>query len=433
VHADLVQRHELLETVLQTAVVGIVAADAQGRLTMLNGCARDWHGLAEDAELAAVALTRDLYRADGVTPLPEEEAPLLRALEDGAVDKAEIVIAAPGREPVTAVCTGRRLVARDGGTVGSVVVMADVTERRQQEAALRNSQARFRSAFEQAPNPIAVASAEGVYLDVNPAFCAWLGWSRDELVGRPAVDLTHPDDRARRQSVVDAVLADEVATARLDRRYRHRNGEWLWGRMSLGAVRAPDGALQLISQVEDVTEQRAVEQRLTALALHDHLTGLANRSLLLERLQHAMTVAARDASVHALLFLDLDRFKVINDTHGHATGDEVLVQVARRLSKVVRPSDTVARLGGDEFVLLCESLTGWDQVEGIVARVRAAVERPMRTRVGTLTVGVSVGVARPGQDVAASIADADAQMYESKKERRAALPPPRRRPPALAV
>ncbi len=434
VHEQLEERHELLETVLQTAVVGIVAADARGRLTLFNACARDWHAMEADPDVepSDLAHAYDLFRADG-TVLPPEEVPLLRALREGAVDDAEIVIAAPGRPAVQVLCTGRRLVAEDGRTLGAVVVMADVTVRRRQEEALRNSEERFRSAFEQAPTPTTVASAEGLHVDVNPAFCAWLGWSRNELLGRPAEDLTHPEDRAERQAAVFSVLAGEVDTARLERRYLHRNGDWLWGRTSLGAVRAVDGGLQLISQVEDVTEQRAVQQRLTALALHDHLTGLANRSLLLERLQHAMTVSQRDGSVHALLFLDLDRFKVINDTHGHATGDEVLVQVARRLGDVLRPSDTVARLGGDEFVVLCESLTGWDQVEGIVARVRSAVERPMRTKVGTLTVGVSIGSVRTGQDVAATLAEADARMYEVKKQRRAALPAPRRRPPARAA
>ncbi len=427
VHSQLEERHELLGTVLQTAGVGIVAADADGHLTLFNGLAREWHGLDADPTLEPADLGHaySLFRSDGTTPLPTAEVPLLRALHEGAVDDAEVVIAAQGRAPVTVLCTGRRLMGSGDRPLGAVVVMADVTVRLQQEAALRHSEERFRSAFEQGPTPVTLATVEGVYVDVNPAFCAWLGWSRWELVGLRAVDLMHPDDVEARQQAVRTVLAGEAGSVRLDRRYLHRAGGWRWGRMSLGAVHEPGGGLQLITQVEDVTEQRAVQQRLTDLALHDHLTGLANRSLLQDRILHAMAVADRDGSVHALLFCDLDGFKAVNDTHGHAVGDEVLVEVAARLARVVRPSDTAARLGGDEFVVLCESLTSWGQVHDIVRRVRASLERPVPTSVGELVVGVSIGVSRPGGDVSTSLAEADRQMYLCKQQRRRGLPGPR--------
>ncbi|MFC3689800.1 sensor domain-containing diguanylate cyclase [Aquipuribacter hungaricus] len=433
VHTQLEERHELLVTVLQTAGVGIVAADADGRLTLFNELARGWHGMDADPDVAPedLAGTYRLFGADGSTPLREDEIPLLRALREGDVTDAEIVIAAEGQEPVAVLCTGRRLVAADGRSLGAVVVMHDVTVRRLQEAELRSSEERFRSTFEQAPTPVAVTSADGVFVDVNPAFCAWLGWSRAELVGRRAVELAHPDDLDARHAVIGAVLAGVQPSARLERRYLHRRGDWLWGRMSVGAVRDAQGGRQVITQVEDITEQRAVQRRLTDLALHDHLTGLPNRALLQDRLRHAMAVADRDGSVHALLFCDLDGFKQVNDTHGHAVGDEVLVEVAARLGDVVRPSDTAARLGGDEFVVLCESLASWLQVDGIVERLREAVERPVLTSAGELQVGVSIGVARPCGDVARSLADADRQMYEAKQRRRARPTVPGQRGVAL--
>jgi diguanylate cyclase (GGDEF)-like protein/PAS domain S-box-containing protein len=303
-------------------------------------------------------------------------------------------------------------------------------EARRQQLVARSSEARFRSAFDQAPNPIAVLTTDRRFADVNPAFCGWLGWSRNDLVGRAVSGLGHRDERAATADAERNLLLGRVSSARLDRRFRHHRGEYLWGRLSMGVVPGPDGSPQLIWQVEDITEQRAAEKRLTRLALHDHLTGLANRTLLLEKVQHALAVGARDGSSHAVLFCDLDGFKQVNDTYGHAVGDELLVAVAERLARAVRPSDTVARLGGDEFVLLCEGV-GPAEVERIVRRLAAAVETDVVTTAGPVRVGASIGVSHPVRGsgptaAAAAIAEADARMYESKSSRRGTgVPGPR--------
>lgn len=428
VHSELEERHELLDTVLQTVGVGIAVADAEGRLTLFNRTCREWHGVDADPALVPASWAEQyrLFHADGVTPLAAAQVPLARALQEDRVDGVEMVISRPGHPPVTVVCAARRLVAGER-TIGAVVVMDDVTVRRQQEAELRSSEERFRRAFVQAPNPMALVAADA-WVDVNPAFCAWLGRSHDELVGTPVADLVHPDDEADRQAAVASVTSGRVSSAQLEHRYRHHRGDHRWGRLSVSAVRGADGEQQVICQVEDVTEQRAVQQRLAHLALHDALTGLPNRALLLERLQHALAVSQRDGSVHALLFCDLDGFKAVNDGFGHSVGDEVLVEVARRLQQAVRPSDTVARLGGDEFVVLCEQVTAWSEVDGIARRLAQLVEAPVPTAAGPVEVGLSVGVSRPGpdQDAGAAISEADGRMYEVKQGRRA-LPTPRRR------
>ncbi|WP_336921327.1 sensor domain-containing diguanylate cyclase [Aquipuribacter sp. SD81] len=422
VHATLEERAELLDTVLESVAVGIVVCDAGGHVTHFNRTARGWHGVDADPTLAPSDLPAhyDLFEPDGTTPLTPERVPLLRALVEGQVEGAEFVIVATGHGPRTAVADARRLVASDGTLLGAVVVMEDVTERRRREAALRSSEERFRSAFSQAPTPMAVVDGDGTWVDVNPACCAWLGRSRGELLGRPLAAVLDPDDVAEADEVRRAVLLGERANARVTLRFAHRRGDELWGAVSVGAVTAADGGRQLVCQVEDLSERRAVEERLTAMALHDALTGLANRVLLVERLGHALAVAARDGSTHALLFCDLDRFKHVNDTHGHTVGDEVLVTVAERLHGAVRPSDTVARLGGDEFVVLCEGLAP-AEVPVVADRLRAAVRAPIATSAGLVEVGMSIGVAHPSggsapEDASVVLARADREMYRSKRE-----------------
>ncbi|MFC5382649.1 diguanylate cyclase domain-containing protein [Aquipuribacter nitratireducens] len=423
------ERHQLLDTVLETAAVGIVVSDAAGRVSLFNRTAREWHGADADPVVASEELPAryHLCEPDGRTPLPAADVPLLRALTEDRVDGVAMSIAVPGRDPVLVVASARRLLGPDGRTRGAVVAMADVTAQRRQEAELRSSEERFRSAFDRAPSPLAVTGADGTWLDVNPALCAWLGHNRDELLGRPAEDVLHPDDAGEVAAARRSLLDGSVTTTRLTVRYRHRRGEEMWGALSLAVVTAPDGGRQLVTQVEDLQERRAVEQRLAALALHDPLTGLPNRLLLLERLGHALALSARDGSRHAVLFCDLDRFKAVNDTHGHAVGDEVLVAVAERLLGLVRPSDTVARLGGDEFVVLCEAVAEPD-VASVTARLQASLARPFRTSVGLLEVGVSIGVAHPvegsGPDAAAEALDAaDRQMYRAKRRARGAVSP----------
>ena len=185
------------------------------------------------------------------------------------------------------------------------------------------------------------------------------------------------------------------------------------------AIRRNDGhKLGAVVALHDVTERREAESALAHRALHDPLCGLPNRLLLLDRLQAALGRSEREVSHPAVLFVDIDRFKVVNDTLGHEAGDEVLRAVAARLTTAVRPADTVARLGGDEFVVLAEQVTGLDEARAVAARLRDALDQPLTIDGGqvrvTLSIGVTLGIGR-GETPEALVQRADAAMYVAKQ------------------
>jgi diguanylate cyclase (GGDEF)-like protein len=199
--------------------------------------------------------------------------------------------------------------------------------------------------------------------------------------------------------------------------------------VSCSASQILDDCGQLLGAVvtmTDVTTQRQMEQQLRSAALHDGLTGLSNRALLMDRLSHALRAAVRDGSQLAVLYCDLDGFKGVNDAHGHAVGDEILIQAAGHLLNAVRPGDTVARIGGDEFVLLCPGLHTSAEATVISNRVTAAFASPMLSSGGVHTVGISVGIALSSTDSQPDslLSSADRAMYAVKRHTRRQTPIP---------
>ena len=206
-------------------------------------------------------------------------------------------------------------------------------------------------------------------------------------------------------------------------RLLHRDGSVIWVLVSSARVAAEPGRpAHLIMHLQDVGERKALEAEIVHRSLHDPLTGLANRVLLFDRIAHALARADRTASPTCLFLLDLDGFKAVNDTSGHAAGDELLQHFAVRLSAVLRPGDTAARLGGDEFVVLCED-TSAEQAELIADRLRAAAAWPFDLPSGRVAISASVGIATsadPADEPAELVRRADVSMYAVKRGRRSA-------------
>ncbi|NEK84169.1 diguanylate cyclase [Blastococcus saxobsidens] len=306
------------------------------------------------------------------------------------------------------------------------------TARAHQE--LARSAAFTRSLLEVLPVGVVGGDAEGRVTLFNAAARAWHGLDADPTVavedipstfgltdvdGTPLAYDDVPFSRVYSEGRVDGA---EMAIALPGRPLRRVSGSGV-------QVHDDDGTmLGIVVTISDVTEQRALEAALREAALHDPLTGLPNRNLLLDRLDQSLAAAERAQRPMAVLYCDLDGFKPVNDTAGHAAGDEVLVEAARRLAAAVRPGDTVARIGGDEFVVLCPEVGSEQAAQVIADRITAAFDRPLRRSGGAEhAVGISIGVALCGPDDTAdsALASSDAAMYRVKAARRPGVIRPR--------
>jgi diguanylate cyclase (GGDEF)-like protein/PAS domain S-box-containing protein len=263
--------------------------------------------------------------------------------------------------------------------------------------------------FQTTSDLLATITPDGRFTLLNPAWEEMLGWTREELLARPMRELVHPDDVEQTSAMMLAGRDHAAQIANFTNRYRHRDGSWRW---LLWSARS-DGATWYAA-AKDVTDRMWLERQ----ALHDPLTKLPNRLLLMDRARQALTRLHRSHGLVAMLFLDLDRFKAINDNLGHALGDHLLTSLASRLAKMMRDSDTVARLGGDEFVILAEDLQTDAEALTVAERVLHALEEPFvvgSTEVSMLaSVGVSVSH-DPDMDPEALLREADVAMYRAKR------------------
>jgi diguanylate cyclase (GGDEF)-like protein/PAS domain S-box-containing protein len=292
-------------------------------------------------------------------------------------------------------------------------------------AALAISTDVFETFFDQAKIGLALADLTTRYVRVNSTYADLVGRNPEDLIGVPFSSLLHPDDRPDEESRVSLLLHGNEHALHSEQRYVALDGMVRWVLHGITVVPGPDGRPAWFAiSAQDITERRRAEQALRDLtddlaerAVRDPLTGLANRSLLEERLRAVLSRDARSGETSGILFLDLDGFKAVNDTHGHAVGDAVLRAVAGRLTATVRPSDTLARLGGDEFVVLVEGATT-DGVAALADRLRAAVTEPIAVGDLNLNVGVSVGIAMStagNAEPSTLLARADRGMYAEKR------------------
>ena len=282
-----------------------------------------------------------------------------------------------------------------------------------------------RSAFANAPMGIFLATPAGLLVDVNPAFVAMIGRSVDDLYGSSVLDLVHPDDRAAAQEAF-AELLSRRRTMRHETRLVRRDGSAVPVQVTSSWVpESPEGdPPHVVAIVEDITERKNLEAALVHRSLHDPLTGLPNRALFTDRLQHALERGRRERTPTSLLGVDLDGFKAINDVHGHPVGDAVLIAFAERLTSVLRASDTAARVGGDEFSVVCEN-SGRADAEALAVRLRQRVGEPLQLSGGlTLSLALSIGIGTveggtdPERAFGALVRAADDAMYVDKAARR---------------
>jgi diguanylate cyclase (GGDEF)-like protein/PAS domain S-box-containing protein len=274
----------------------------------------------------------------------------------------------------------------------------------------------LRAVFEHSALGIGRLDGDARVLDGNAAFARFFGRAVSDLCAHPLTEFCVAEDAAAITALAHVVASGRADSGSREARFVRSDGELIWGALMVSRAAGRDD-LGLIAVVQDVSERKALETELLHQAFHDSLTGLANRALFRDRVDHALSRSARDAERVGILFIDLDDFKTVNDTRGHAAGDSLLQRVAARLLNATRGCDTVARLGGDEFAVLLEHLNLDEGPELAAQRIVNALRRPIETEPGTtVTISASIGIAlhngAEGRDEI--LRNADVALHEAK-------------------
>lgn len=296
--------------------------------------------------------------------------------------------------------------------------MALISRERRARRELQESEARYRTVFENTPAGISLSDLDGYIIVANAAYQKMLGYTEEEMRKLRFQDFTHPDDLQADLDAFQSCLDGERDSYEMVKRYIRKGGDTVWAKITVTMFRDPAGKpLYVIAMLEDITERKRSEDSAHHQALHDQLTGLPNRTLLHDRLNQALLATDRSGRALALLLMDLDRFKDVNDTFGHQYGDLLLRQLGARLKASLRDSDTIARLGGDEFAVL---LPGTDENGAMVSATKLVeiLDKPFVVEGQPLDIDASVGIALApshGDDATTLLQRADVAMYLAKR------------------
>ena len=391
------------------SVTGMALVDLDGRIRRANAA----YATIVGRDVA------DLVGTDAIELLPavDGEQVTSRSIATGALPNLE---------------TERRLIRPDGvavwvrvhtsavrdqhGTITHFVSQVhDITEVRIAAEVLRETQARFTALVEQSSDIICLLGATGRIRYASPAAQRILGYDPTAGSEQRFIELVHPDDIPEATAGYEELLRNPGSARSFQIRLVDHEGGWRHMEV-LATNRLDDDTVRgVVANVRDITERATEAARLTWQAYHDTLTGLANRALLQDRLDHALERARRGRELTGLLFIDLDHFKAVNDALGHEAGDRVLTEVADRLVHAVRTGDTVARIGGDEFIILAETLSARSEARLIAARVLELLAEPIDLDGTAVTIGASVGIAFDEvHNPDLLLRDADAALYQAK-------------------
>jgi diguanylate cyclase (GGDEF)-like protein/PAS domain S-box-containing protein len=413
----LAESEQRFRTLAVASPAGIFSLDFKGRILYANDRLCEIFGM----DPAEVDGWQWLERVD-----PDSRTPLLQVAESLAAGGGRVALdvkltpEAGARWVRIHVAT----VPEDGHRGRFIGTIDDVSAEVEARDELALREAEYRVLAEHSGDCITRHDLEGRYLYASPASEKLIGYRPEELVGRTAWEMgfIHPDDADAARSVTQRVVEGELETGTLTWRFFQRDGTVRWVETAIRAVPDAHGrAQEVVAVTRDVSERKDAESRLAHQALHDSLTGLPNRTLFLDRLEHALKRAERHHGGVAVLFVDLDRFKLINDSFGHAAGDRLLCDVAERLRRTLRPGDTIARFGGDELTVLCEDVDGEAGARAVAQRIAELFEEPFVVEDGEAFLQASVGIAVAAAGAAPEdlIRDADAAMYRAKDHGRA--------------
>ncbi|WP_314441323.1 two-component system response regulator [Massilia timonae] len=401
-----------LSSVLHGVGDAVIALDADGRVGLANPAAERLLGAEILRGRSAAEVVRLEDDTGGTVGLAHHDC----TARSGA---AVLVTGAGQRIPVDysagPICDER------AHPMGTAIVLHDERERVAAELRLAHSEQRFRSAFDNAPLGLALVDRDNRYARVNRAMCRLLGAPAEALVGAVQDAFGDSGDNAIEREYQQDLLAGRSDAVQYERRYRPGDGRTVWALVSATLLPADHEPQHFLIQVNDVTERKRAEEELAHLAHHDALTGVANRAMLSEQVERELAVARRRGSRLAVVFIDLDYFKHINDTYGHETGDVVLKELASRLAHSVRAIDIVGRLGGDEFVVVLSEVSDARDVVALTDKLRLECGRPLHFSGHEVRLAVSMGVSLfpdDARDFRTLLRFADSALYQAKGEGR---------------
>jgi diguanylate cyclase (GGDEF)-like protein/PAS domain S-box-containing protein len=400
---------EIFRVLAAQTPVGVFVSSKDGKCEYVNGRWCDLAGLTAEEALGD-GWARALH--------PEDAEPVMRAWAEASAAGRDSVVEYRFLRPDGTVSWieghATALQGEDKSILGWVGTCLDMTARHEAEEALVAAGERFRAAFDNAPIGMGLVTPEGSWLEVNPALSRLLGYSEEELLTINLADLTVPGDAT--------VKVDESEETRSETRYLRADGSHLWVAASTTLVRgASKEALYCVVQVEDISDRKQTEHELRRLADHDSLTGLLNRRGFMDGLRRELRRMERKGEYGALLLLDLDNFKLVNDSAGHPAGDQVLRTTADVLRRRLRATDVIGRLGGDEFAALILNVTP-RQAREIAEETAEAVRAQTVTGADMIVeVTASIGVvaidATTDEDEDELLAAVDRAMYHAKNLR----------------
>jgi diguanylate cyclase (GGDEF)-like protein/PAS domain S-box-containing protein len=306
---------------------------------------------------------------------------------------------------------------------GKAWVVAAIRDNRAQRAvemAHEEVELRFRVAFEDNMAPMMFTDLDDSTIAVNDAFCDMIGYSREEILGHDSKFFTYPEDIGITEETLQRVTSGQADKVRYVKRYLHKDGRVLVVEVSRSPARDASGkTLYFVFSERDITEERALSAQLSHQALHDSLTGLANRALFEDRLGQAHAAILRHGGLGAVLMLDLDDFKGVNDTYGHIVGDQLLAGIARRFERVTRSTDSLCRFGGDEFLYLAQGISSPDEAAQVATRLLDTLAEPFFIGGAYIEQRASAGIMiwdGSSADTSQVIQDADVALYEAKRK-----------------
>ena len=295
---------------------------------------------------------------------------------------------------------------------------AEVLEK--QAVALKESEERFRSAFDYAPIGIALVSPNGNWLKVNHALCEILGYTQEEFLATDFHSMLSSEDLGNTLIKIHELVSGKITSCQMEQKYIHKDGKNVWASWSVSSANDSESEKSnLIFQIQDITDKKLAEEKLQYEATHDALTGLPNRAFFLQRLENALEKAHENPNHKvSVLFIDLDRFKIVNDSLGHLIGDQLLIGISERLRDCLRPADIVARLGGDEFTILVEGKHQDKEVINIAERIKEKFAIPFDLSGQEVYSSASIGILHSSENhhnSADLLRDADTAMYQAKR------------------